>query len=360
MASDVISYIYLIGIITTVAGDAAVKVIQYPAELTVIQGENGTFSCETAENQHNSNTELYWWKQGESGFLNTKPDNRKTFESKSFHLLNVNFQDSGVYLCAVMRQEKIAGKGTGSCLTVHVPPTPLKIFPRASERDPSKSLTLVCETAEVYPGDVTFIWNKDGNEVKTGINFMKKNNSNGLYKVSSSMEEPKPVQSGVIYTCLAFHVSLQTPAVAVYNTAKSKGSGSQHRNFLIGGCAGGGLAFLLLLIVIGKRCQLNKRKGSHRNQNRLNHCEEQTKHGKENEPVAYVTLNLTSSKKTPRPKRQEERTVYAQTLQGAEKESVTYAKMDLNRCKKTPRPKKQDENTVYTQTKQRVAVNNLT
>uniref|UniRef100_A0A4W3HMR8 Ig-like domain-containing protein n=1 Tax=Callorhinchus milii TaxID=7868 RepID=A0A4W3HMR8_CALMI len=87
------------------------------------------------------------------------------------------------------------------------------IFPTDSEIHPSKSLTLVCETGEFYPGDVTLTWNKDGSEVKTGILFMKENNSKGLYKVSSSMEEPKPVQSGVIYTCLVSHVSLQTPAV---------------------------------------------------------------------------------------------------------------------------------------------------
>uniref|UniRef100_A0A4W3H1V6 Ig-like domain-containing protein n=1 Tax=Callorhinchus milii TaxID=7868 RepID=A0A4W3H1V6_CALMI len=86
------------------------------------------------------------------------------------------------------------------------------------------SLTLVCETGEFYPGDVTLTWNKDGSEVKTGIHFMKENNSKGLYKVSSSLEEPKTVQSGVVYTCLVTHVTLQTPAVAVYNAAKSKGN----------------------------------------------------------------------------------------------------------------------------------------
>uniref|UniRef100_A0A4W3H6B2 Ig-like domain-containing protein n=1 Tax=Callorhinchus milii TaxID=7868 RepID=A0A4W3H6B2_CALMI len=220
MASDAIPYLSLMGIIATVAGDASVKVIQYPAELTVIQGENGTFSCETARNQHNSNTELYWWKQGESGFLNTKPDNRKIFESKSFHLLNVNFQDSGVYLCAVKRQEKIAGKGTGSRLTVHVPPTPLKIFPRDSETDSSTPPTLVCETAAFYPEDIKLIWSKDGNEVKTGINSTKERNSKGLYKVWSSMEETQPVQSGALYICLVSHISLRIPAVAKFTVSE--------------------------------------------------------------------------------------------------------------------------------------------
>uniref|UniRef100_A0A4W3H4U5 Ig-like domain-containing protein n=1 Tax=Callorhinchus milii TaxID=7868 RepID=A0A4W3H4U5_CALMI len=71
--------------------------------------------------------------------------------------------------------------------------------------DSSKSLTLVCETAEFYPGDVTLTWNKAGSEVKTGIHFSKENNSKGLYEVSSSMEETEPIQSGAVYTCLVSH-----------------------------------------------------------------------------------------------------------------------------------------------------------
>uniref|UniRef100_A0A4W3H1W1 Ig-like domain-containing protein n=1 Tax=Callorhinchus milii TaxID=7868 RepID=A0A4W3H1W1_CALMI len=71
-----------------------------------------------------------------------------------------------------------------------------------SERDPSKSLTLVCETAEFYPGDVTFTWNKDGKEFKTGIHFTEEKNSKELYKASSSMEETQPAQNGAVYTCL--------------------------------------------------------------------------------------------------------------------------------------------------------------
>uniref|UniRef100_A0A4W3H528 Ig-like domain-containing protein n=1 Tax=Callorhinchus milii TaxID=7868 RepID=A0A4W3H528_CALMI len=92
----------------------------------------------------------------------------------------------------------------------------------ARHMDSSKSQTLVCETAEFYPEDVTLTWYKNGNEVKTGINDTKKKNSNGLYKVSSSMEETESVQSGVIYTCVVSHVSLRIPAVAVYAVSEPK------------------------------------------------------------------------------------------------------------------------------------------
>ncbi|XP_007902899.1 immunoglobulin lambda-1 light chain-like [Callorhinchus milii] len=221
MAINVIPYLSLMGIIVTVAGDASVKVTQHPQAQTALRGENVKFTCWAVNIQQSSYVTLYWWKQGESHYLNTKPDNKKIFDSKTFQLLNVSFQDSGVYLCAVVLQGKIAGNGTGSQLIVHVPPTPLKIFPRDSERDSSKSLTLVCETAEFYPGDVTLTWNKDGSEVKTGIDLTEAKNSKGLYKASRSMEETQPVQSGAVYTCLVSHITLRIPVVAVYTVSES-------------------------------------------------------------------------------------------------------------------------------------------
>uniref|UniRef100_A0A4W3H622 Ig-like domain-containing protein n=1 Tax=Callorhinchus milii TaxID=7868 RepID=A0A4W3H622_CALMI len=222
VASDVFPCLSLMGIIFTVTGGTSMRVIQYPAERTAIRGANVTFGCKFADSQSGSDTTLYWWKRGEREYLHTRPDNRRIFDYKTFQILNLNFNDSGVYICAAVHKGKIAGNGTGTSLTVHVPPTPLKIFPTDSERDSSKSQSLVCETAEFYPEDVTLTWNKDSNEVKTGIHFTKEKNSNGLYKVSSSMEETESVQSGVIYTCVVSHVSLRIPAVAVYAVSEPK------------------------------------------------------------------------------------------------------------------------------------------
>ncbi|XP_007902827.2 tyrosine-protein phosphatase non-receptor type substrate 1-like [Callorhinchus milii] len=351
VASDVFPCLSLMGIIFTVTGGTSMRVIQYPAERTAIRGANVTFGCKFADSQSGSDTTLYWWKRGEREYLHTRPDNRRIFDYKTFQILNLNFNDSGVYICAAVHKGKIAGNGTGTSLTVHVPPTPLKIFHRDSERDSSKSLTLVCETAEFYPEDVTLTWNKDSNEVKTGIHFTKEKNSNGLYKVSSSMEETESVQSGVIYTCVVSHVSLRIPAVAVYAVYESKTeddeSDGQPHYALIAGGAAGGLVFLLLLIIIGKQCQLNKVKGPRRNQEGSSHYEEQMMHGAKNEPVAYDSLDFTSSKKTPRPKKQEERTVYTQTKQAAAGNKLTYASLDLHPSIKTEKPKSTVKNTQY-------------
>ncbi|XP_042196403.1 uncharacterized protein LOC103185949 isoform X2 [Callorhinchus milii] len=315
VASDVFPCLSLMGIIFAVAGDASMKVIQYPVEQIANQGESITFGCKFADIQSTSDLTFYWWKRGEREYLHTSPDNRKIFNFKTFQLLNVSFHDSGVYLCAVSRQGKTAANGTGSRLIVH--------------------------------DDITLTWSKDDNEVKTGINSTKERNSKGLYEFSSYLEETQPVQSGVDYTCLVSHISLRIPAVARYSVSKSNTeSDAQLPYALIAGCAGGGLAFLLLLFIIGKQWQLSKKKGPRRNQKGSSHCEEQTMHRGENEPVAYVTLNLTSSKKTPRPKQQES-TVYAQTKQGAAEHKLTYAALDLHPSNKTGKPKSRVKNTEY-------------
>ncbi|XP_042196406.1 natural cytotoxicity triggering receptor 3-like isoform X2 [Callorhinchus milii] len=243
VASGVFTCLSLMGIIFAVAGDASMKVIQYPVDKTANQGESVTFGCKFADIQSTSDLTFYWWKRGEQEYLHTSPDNRKIFNFKTFQLLNVSFHDSGVYLCAVSRQGKIAANGNGSRLIVHE-------------------------------------------------------------------------------------------------------SDAQLPYALIAGCAGGGLAFLLLLIIIGKQWQLSKKKGPRRNQKGSSHCEEQTMHRGENEPVAYVTLNLTSSKKTPRPKQQES-TVYAQTKQGAAEHKLTYAALDLHPSNKTGNLKSRVKNTEY-------------
>eukprot|EP00062_Callorhinchus_milii_P018866 gi/632972940/ref/XP_007902905.1/ PREDICTED: uncharacterized protein LOC103185951 [Callorhinchus milii] len=236
-----------------VAGDASMKVIQYPVDKTAFEGESVTFGCKFANIQTTSDLTFYWWKQGEREYLHTSPDNRKIFNFKTFQLLNVSFHDSGVYICAVSRQGKIAANGTGSRLIVHetqqnkmnvgvngevlllslmkvklpvvvareFPPTPLKMFARDSEIDSTMSLTLVCKTAAFFPEDITLTWSKDDNEVKTGINSTKERNSKGLYEISSYLEEAQTVQSGVVYTCLVSHTSLRIPAVAIYAVSKS-------------------------------------------------------------------------------------------------------------------------------------------
>uniref|UniRef100_A0A4W3H5G0 Ig-like domain-containing protein n=1 Tax=Callorhinchus milii TaxID=7868 RepID=A0A4W3H5G0_CALMI len=81
---------------------------------------------------------------------------------------------------------------------------------------PSVFLTLVCETAAFYPENLTFTWFKNGTEITTGIHTIKRQNTEGLFEASSSVEETQSVQNGTVYTCCVSHISLQTPGIRNY------------------------------------------------------------------------------------------------------------------------------------------------
>ncbi|XP_067853651.1 H-2 class II histocompatibility antigen, A-S beta chain-like [Heptranchias perlo] len=123
-----------------------------------------------------------------------------------------------------MRQGIVRGNGTGSHLIVHAAPTPLIIVSMTAEGNSSASLILMCETAEFYPENFTLTWYKNGVETATGIHTIKRQNTEGLYEVSSTLEETQPVSSGAKYTCSVSHVSLETPAVITY-TKSNPGHG---------------------------------------------------------------------------------------------------------------------------------------
>uniref|UniRef100_A0A4W3H538 Ig-like domain-containing protein n=1 Tax=Callorhinchus milii TaxID=7868 RepID=A0A4W3H538_CALMI len=207
--------------ILTVDGDASVKVTQIPDHVAAIRGTNVTFHCNFPFPQGSSGVKVQWDEEGESGYLDTKEDRRKLFGVKTkgkgfFQFLNVSLQDSGVYRCVVVRQGSIIGRGSGSRLTVCVPPTPLKIFSRSLP----KPQTLVCETALFHPKEITFTWYKDGTKIvpTPGIKLeesgsTERQNSEELYKASSSIEG---AQLESVYTCQVSHVSLNISAIASY------------------------------------------------------------------------------------------------------------------------------------------------
>ncbi|XP_067853517.1 tapasin-related protein-like [Heptranchias perlo] len=350
-ASMVFLCLTLRGIIYTAADHSSFRVTQAPEQATVSRGGNVTFHCIFPISQTHSWVRVYWWKQGENKYLPRSGDKRKRFglEGKAsgfFQLLNANFQDSGVYHCAVIREGTVGGNGTASHLIVHAPPTPLKIVSRTAEGNSSASLTLVCETAEFFPENFTLAWYKNGVVIATGINTIKRQNTEGLYEVSSSLEETQPVPSDANYTCLVSHVSLNIPAVATYSVTKSNQATVIDVSFYFWalGCAMGGLAFLVLLIVIGKRCRLQNKEGK---QGRVMGPTRHEELGTEAEIVHYAALDLSKARKTPRLKGEEERTVYAQNKQGAARDKLTYATLALTGSVKRAQCKNNERSTDY-------------
>ncbi|XP_067904999.1 signal-regulatory protein beta-1-like [Heterodontus francisci] len=220
-------FLSLPGIIYPAASVTLISVFQTPEQVITLRGTDITFYCVIPLSDDNSGVEVRWWKKGENEYMQTGVDNRKQFGFKNkgggfFALLNATFQDSGVYHCVVIRQGKIIGNGTGSNLTVCAPPTPLKIFSKTPQNNSATALNLVCESAAFYPGDLTLVWYKNGTKVATGINPKKWQNAEGLYEVSSSLEDMQPVPNGAVYICLVSHISLQVSAIVIHTVTNSE------------------------------------------------------------------------------------------------------------------------------------------
>ncbi|XP_038662022.1 signal-regulatory protein beta-1-like isoform X1 [Scyliorhinus canicula] len=253
-------------IISTAGAPAtSISVSQSPKQVSISRGTNITFYCIIPLSHDNVGVEVRWWKQGENKYLANGVDGRKRFDLKSkgggvFELRNATLQDSGTYHCGVIRDGKYSGNGTGSSLTVWVAPTPLKILLKPLASKPSTSLTLVCQTAAFYPDDLTLFWYKDGTNITAEMNPIKQRNSEGLYEVSSSLEEPQPVRDDAVYICLVTHISLPTPAIAIHTVTNScPDSAGKYRYLWAIRCTVGGLVFLVLIIIIGAEfCLKNK------------------------------------------------------------------------------------------------------
>ncbi|XP_067853510.1 H-2 class I histocompatibility antigen, alpha chain-like isoform X2 [Heptranchias perlo] len=206
---DVLRYLSAVAIICTVINGTALTVTQLPARLTPVKGTNVSMYCSVPRFDHNAMVDVYWRRSGQDGILDSSADKRKTFKplkkgSAEFHLLNVGFQDSGIYYCSMRDWRGKISNGNGTELIVHVPPTPVKIT-----RLLSPSLTLLCTTAAFFPEEFNLTWYQNGSEIKSGINTVQTRSEEGLYQVFSSLIS---VQSGTVYICRVSHASLPAPA----------------------------------------------------------------------------------------------------------------------------------------------------
>ncbi|XP_067853500.1 immunoglobulin lambda-1 light chain-like isoform X2 [Heptranchias perlo] len=310
-------FIWVLGITCTVAIDAQFQVSQAPETMSALVGSNITVYCTFPIFQDNSDVNVYWWKLGESNFLQTVSESRNRFlifkqGGASFHLLNISARDSGVYYCGVRNLGARIVNGTGSTIKVSVPPTPLRIFTKVPEVN-SSSLNLVCKTDNFYPEALSLTWYKDGIEIVIGIETTTTLNIDGLYEVSSLLKETQPLRSRAIYTCQVSHLTLPAPANVTFTVQFSKlGDNNTSKHLLISGCTGGGLTFLLLAFVIGSRRQLKIRNGAGRSVESSGRHEERTKQARADNKLTYAAFELNGSKKTGMPKAKDKNTEYAE------------------------------------------------
>ncbi|XP_059849425.1 uncharacterized protein LOC132407141 isoform X4 [Hypanus sabinus] len=210
------------GNIYIAADQTTFKVTQSPEEAVVSKGGNVTFYCLLPISQDQSWTKVQWWKQGENNYQRTGIDIRKK---------------SGL----------------------RADPNPLKIFAKWNS---ATTFIIVCETSAFYPKNFSLTWYKNGIEITLGVQTKVRKDTEGLYVVSSNLNEIQTVQNDTNYTCLVSHVSLNTSAVAVYSISKSnQGSSVKTLSPWVPRSAMGGLSFLLLTIAIGTQCRKQGSKG---------------------------------------------------------------------------------------------------
>ncbi|XP_067906082.1 immunoglobulin lambda-1 light chain-like [Heterodontus francisci] len=254
--------VWALGIIYEVT---SATVSQTPESTNVLAGTDVTFHCKASSVQNNLDVLVYWWRLGDNDLLQSVSDGRKQFfpfknGTASFQILNVRFFDSGCYYCGVGYTRNTIVNGTGSKLVVLASPEPVRLIPKESGTN-SSARTLVCETAEFYPESLTFTWYENDTNIVSEISTIKKLNSEGMYEASSILRTTQPAQSRTVYTCVVSHLTLQSPAVAVYIASSSNpGHGHVPLYLLISGCAGTLVIFLALVTFIGKCCQLSIRK----------------------------------------------------------------------------------------------------
>ncbi|XP_059849400.1 programmed cell death 1 ligand 1-like [Hypanus sabinus] len=189
------------------------RVYQFPKNVEVPGGSNVTMYCNPPISKDTVN--VLWWKEGENAFLET--DSRKQFihekPSEKLILLDVKFDDSGMYYCGVKYQERSFWNGSGSKLSVYAPPTPLVIVPIGEFSSPRQ---LLCKTAAFYPKELEIVWQKNNRQIRSGRETVINRTAEGLYEAYSSLEVNQSGWGKDVYICLVSHVSLTMPACFSY------------------------------------------------------------------------------------------------------------------------------------------------
>ncbi|XP_067906095.1 tapasin-related protein-like isoform X2 [Heterodontus francisci] len=288
------------GMSPTVFGNAKFQVSQSPQHKIVTIGENITFTCAFTPLSDNSEVNVFWWKLGQSIFLQPTADRRRQYFIRkgqgTLQLLDIRLQDAGVYYCGVKQQRNTVTNGTGSSVVVHVPPSTPRILTKTPDGNSNIYLHLVCETTEFYPETITFSWYKNTSNVVTGIKTTKQLDNMGLYQASSILQESQPIQIDTFYICLVSHSTLPTPKLAVYLVSTSNPDINIKFEYLLTvGCVVSGFLCLVLGTIIGKGCQLRTRGDT--KQNGSHHCEDTSMERRDDNTLDYAALNVNGLEK---------------------------------------------------------------
>ncbi|XP_043563320.1 tapasin-related protein-like isoform X2 [Chiloscyllium plagiosum] len=277
-----------------------------PQRVTGVKGENISINCSASLFMPNAMLDVYWWKKGQrSTFSMTREKTKIAMPfhqgSSEFRLINVSFQDSGVYYCGVKKGPGMMSNGTGTEVTIYVPPTPITIT-----RLSSPFLKLLCTTASFFPEEFNLTWYENDRKITSGINTTKFQEKEGLHQVSSSLY---PVEIGLVYTCQVSHVSLVDPANDSYLVSDQGKKGNGFSYALAFSWIAGGFIILVLAIVV-RLYKLERSHGDAVAEEIDSRVEEQVIHKGKVEGPTYADLHFNEHRKMWKPRSEKEAVVY--------------------------------------------------
>ncbi|XP_043540828.1 natural cytotoxicity triggering receptor 3-like, partial [Chiloscyllium plagiosum] len=120
----VLWYISVIGIYT-VADGSFLQMFQFPARITSLKGENVSMNCTYTLFDPKARLDVSWWRRNQDGTYKPSAEDNRTVvipleqTAAELHLLNVDFQDAGVYYCSVADWKQKVSSGNGTELIVY-------------------------------------------------------------------------------------------------------------------------------------------------------------------------------------------------------------------------------------------------
>ncbi|XP_060693506.1 cell adhesion molecule-related/down-regulated by oncogenes-like [Hemiscyllium ocellatum] len=288
------------------ANETPFSVTQVPTCLTEVEGMNVSMYCSIPLFRHNPAVDVYWQKSDQGKTLDLTADQTTIMlpfkqGSSELQLLNLHFQDSGIYYCSIRVSGRKIFNRNGTRLIVHVPPTPVKIV-----QLPAPTLTLHCTTAPFFPEEIYVIWYKNDILITSGINATKVWKEGSLFKVASVLNH---LESGSVYMCQISHVALQLPACISY---KIQGNGNNNFPYvLVSGCAVGGLIILFPVVaILVKQRTSGKPEGTQITEDIPEQLETQTKQSADVKLI-YTSVEFTNPQKSEKNNQQKMEKEYA-------------------------------------------------
>ncbi|XP_067905925.1 uncharacterized protein [Heterodontus francisci] len=121
---NMLRYLLALGISYSATDGTIFPVTQFPARVTPVKGTNVSICCTFSLFDRKAWVDVHWWREDQNETLNATTEKNKIITSvkpgsAELHLVNVSFQDSGVYYCKARDWSGKISNGTGTELIVH-------------------------------------------------------------------------------------------------------------------------------------------------------------------------------------------------------------------------------------------------